>query len=186
MMMRPINLQKINHSFIELLKDKKYSQISIKDITDKAKVSRRTFYQYYENKQQLYEEVVGDFIEWSLKPFEKNEDNQVFSAKIEHFPQTLIENLELVECLFDADCPQVLANIIEKILTNQIQEEQSGFFINKLSLLAAQRYYVEIVSQNCCSSINYVLHNKHLSKDELIKGLCDACDAISYFYRTDH
>lgn len=184
--MLPINVQKIKNSFIELLNKRKYSQISIKDITDNAEVSRRTFYQYYENKQQLYEEVLGDFIEWSLKPFEKNEDNQVFSAKIEYFTQTLIKNLDLVECLFDADCPQVLASIIEKILCSQIQDKQSGFFLNKLSLPAAQRYYVEIVSQNCCSSINYVLQNKHLPKDELIKGLCDACDAIAYFYQTNH
>lgn len=184
--MIPKNDQKIKNSIIDLLKEKRYSQISIKDITDKAEVSRRTFYLYYENKQQLYEEVLGDFIEWSLRPFEKSNDDQLFGAKIEHFTQTLIEHLDVVECLFDEDCPQVLASIIEKILTSQIQKEQIGFFLNKLSNPAAQRYYVEIVSQNCCSSINYVLQNRHLPKAELIQGLCDACDAISYFYQTDH
>lgn len=180
------NIKKIKDSFIELLKQNKYSQISIQNITDYAHVSRRTFYQYYENKKQLYEEVVGDFIEWSLRPFEKSDSKQVFATKIEQFTYTLIEQLDLVERLFDDDCPNVLSSIIEKILSTQIQKQQSGFFLNKLSIPAAQKYYVEIISQNCVSSIQYVLHNQHLTKEELTQGLCEACDAISYFYSTSH
>lgn len=180
------NIDRMKTSFIELLQQKRYSQISIKDITDHAHISRRTFYQYYENKLQIYEEVAGDFIEWSLRPFEKNDVEQLFGAKIEQFTLTLIKNIDVVESLFNDDCPQIMSLIIAKILSIQIHQEQSGFFLSKLSHPAAQKYYIEIVSQNCCSSIRYVLQNKHLPKEELIQGLCDACNAIAYFYSTNH
>lgn len=63
--------KKIKDSFIKLLKEYKYNDIYIRNITDGANISRRSFYQYYENKLQLYEEIVGDYIEWSLRPFER-------------------------------------------------------------------------------------------------------------------
>lgn len=181
-----ISVKVIKNSFIELLKENKYPDISIQNIADQANISRRTFYTYYENKEQLYEEIVGDFIEWSLCPFKKSNHDQLFSSKIEQFVHVIINQLDLLECLFDQDCPNILAAVIEKILMMQIQEDTNGFFLNKLSTPAIQHYYVETISQNCVSSINYILTNKHLSKAELIRSLCEACDQIAYFYKTDH
>lgn len=40
-------------SFFELLSEKEYSEITIKDITDKAQLARRTFYRLFDNKQDL-------------------------------------------------------------------------------------------------------------------------------------
>lgn len=79
-----------------------------------------------------------------------------------------------------------MVSTIEKILTTQIQKDYKGFFINKLSYPPAQKYYVSVISMNCAASIHYVLDHKDCSKTELIDGLCKACDAIAYFYHTDH
>lgn len=179
-----MNTQIIKDSFLNLLKIKSYSSISIQEIANHAGIARRTFYQYYENKQQVYEEILGDFIEWSLKPFEKNKENQQFSSKIEQFTFTIIENLDMVERLFQIDCPDVLTKVIENILISQIQKGKTGFFLGKLSSKAAQDYYVVTISQNCTSSIRYVLKNKDLDKEKLIQGLCEASDMISHFYQT--
>lgn len=42
------------NSLIELLFEKKYTTITIKDITDRANVGRSTFYAHFENKEQLF------------------------------------------------------------------------------------------------------------------------------------
>ncbi|WP_395320064.1 TetR/AcrR family transcriptional regulator [Fructilactobacillus frigidiflavus] len=41
------------NAFFELLGEKEYSDITIKDIADKAQLARRTFYRLFDNKQDL-------------------------------------------------------------------------------------------------------------------------------------
>lgn len=178
--------KKIKDSFIKLLKEYKYNDISIRNITDGANISRRSFYQYYENKLQLYEEIVGDYIEWSLRPFERNDDNQLFSSKISQFTDTILNSIDTVELIFNNDL-DILVETIKKILVIQISNNNNnGFFINKLSNVASQQYYINVISLNCVESIKYILNNKTLDKEDLATGLCDACDAISFFYNTKH
>lgn len=52
-------------AFLEILKDKSYDEITIKDITIKANLARRTFYRLFENKDELlnyyYDEIIADY-----------------------------------------------------------------------------------------------------------------------------
>lgn len=43
----------IRIAFLELLKNKKYSQLTIKEICNQADLSRQTFYQIYESKEEV-------------------------------------------------------------------------------------------------------------------------------------
>ncbi len=45
----------IRNALLDLLKERKYSQITIKDICRKADLSRQTFYQIYESKDEVME-----------------------------------------------------------------------------------------------------------------------------------
>lgn len=52
----------IRNAFVTLLSEKKFSALSTTDISDKAEVSRSTFYSYYDNKYDLLESIEDDLI----------------------------------------------------------------------------------------------------------------------------
>lgn len=53
-------------AFFELLKEKKYEQITIKDMIERAGYSRATFYSHYKKKDDLLHEII-DFLFRELK-----------------------------------------------------------------------------------------------------------------------
>ncbi|SOC44442.1 TetR/AcrR family transcriptional regulator [Ureibacillus acetophenoni] len=56
---RRTKLNFCNH-FIDLIKEKGYSNVSVKDIVDRADYNRSTFYHYYKDKEDLTEELVTE------------------------------------------------------------------------------------------------------------------------------
>ena len=52
--------QVIYESFISLILEKEFSQISIKDITNQANISRSTFYSHYQDKYDLLDKIIQE------------------------------------------------------------------------------------------------------------------------------
>ncbi|WP_142293069.1 TetR/AcrR family transcriptional regulator, partial [Staphylococcus aureus] len=48
-------------SFLELLKTKNFSQITVQDLCDRAMVRRSTFYRHYSDKYDLLNQVLANF-----------------------------------------------------------------------------------------------------------------------------
>ena len=55
--------QRLRHALLELLKKKRYEDISIQDITERADVARSTFYIHYVDKDDLLTGAEGIFAE---------------------------------------------------------------------------------------------------------------------------
>lgn len=178
---------KIKEAFIDLLKKQKYSEISISDIAHEAQITRRTFYLHYENKLQLFEEIMGDFIEFYLNPFLYEQGDELkLAIKRRNMIQTIRMHHEVVQSIFDEDCPAVAKKQIEVILNNQIDEhEAKGFFLFHFDNIHAQHYFVSTVSGNLLDLIQFILNTMDLTFDEQFIEVCKVCDVISYFYNTD-
>lgn len=52
----------IIHSFVDLLQNNDFKEISVCDILNKASVSRTTFYRYYEDKYLLLKDLLGYYL----------------------------------------------------------------------------------------------------------------------------
>lgn len=52
----------IRESFFELIKEKGFEQMSVKDITDRAMISRNTFYLHYADKYALFDRICDDLM----------------------------------------------------------------------------------------------------------------------------
>lgn len=52
----------IKNTFIDLLKEKSFNDITVKNITDALDINRGTFYLHYEDKYQLLEEIEMEII----------------------------------------------------------------------------------------------------------------------------
>ncbi|MGT2950962.1 hypothetical protein BU202_06665 [Streptococcus cuniculi] len=65
----------LQNAFLELLQSKEISKISVKEICSLAQVSRNAFYQHYETKEHLYDNLLNDIllsIEQACKPLVKD------------------------------------------------------------------------------------------------------------------
>ncbi|MCC8097400.1 MAG: TetR/AcrR family transcriptional regulator [Eubacterium sp.] len=54
----------IKKAFLELMKEKGYANITITDIANRAVINRKTFYMHYDSKEQLYDALADEFIDY--------------------------------------------------------------------------------------------------------------------------
>ncbi len=62
----------IKESFLELLKEKELSKITVKGICEKAEINRATFYKYYDNPYHLLEMLEEEQLDKLLEDIEKS------------------------------------------------------------------------------------------------------------------
>ena len=57
----------LKDALIEILQTSNFQNLSITEICSKAEINRTTFYKYYSNERDLYDEIESDFFKEPLK-----------------------------------------------------------------------------------------------------------------------
>jgi AcrR family transcriptional regulator len=74
----------IKNTFIELLSEKEFNEITIQNILDKALINRSTFYKYYSDKYELAEQLVHEVLKNAAlfinERFNDKKENDLFST----------------------------------------------------------------------------------------------------------
>ena len=73
-------IRNIHKSFIELFKGKDYEKITVKELIEKAEISKKTFYRYYSSIDNLFleiqDKITNEYIQkFSLLAFPKDLKN---------------------------------------------------------------------------------------------------------------
>lgn len=97
----------IRRSFVDLLLERSFQDISVKDIAQRAEINRKTFYSYYENKEILYDEIVTDvfndlcgcFLYVKQKEPTRHLDRDALRSDVAAFLSYLEERREDLSCL---------------------------------------------------------------------------------------
>ena len=75
--------EKIKKAFISLVIENQSIKIPVKDIVSRAKISRRSFYNYYPDRQAITEDIYIETIESTIKTcFDKKLTTEIFVTKI--------------------------------------------------------------------------------------------------------
>lgn len=94
---------RMREALIALMQEKPFSEITAKEITERADLNRATFYLHYNNVfdllEELEEETVSDFARM-LEEAKIREDSAWEYALTGHICDYLIENQALCRCLF--------------------------------------------------------------------------------------
>lgn len=61
----------LKKSFLQLLQEENFDDISITSIVERAKISRVTFYNHYDNKENLLNEIIDDVITDFINAFQE-------------------------------------------------------------------------------------------------------------------
>ena len=130
--------QVIRSAFIELLKEKRFADITVQDIADRAMISRSTFYDHYTDKylllEQLYQETVERFMQMAT----------VYFAPRSHAEKRAMAGEVLDYVLGDAELIHVLLNLKEPgwDLTSWLQNSMEPLCLQYLETEKEDRYHL--------------------------------------------
>lgn len=154
-------------ALIELLKEKPLSAISVSEITQKAGVSRMTYYRNYASKEEIFEKYMDYLIEcYHREVTEKSRHASYIRYEnillgFEYFRQ----NAELVRCLLDS---RLGSNLRMKIIQNELDLSLS-------SQGDKESRYVTIAYANALFGVmtEWVQDGMKDSPEELAQLICD-------------
>lgn len=80
----------IEHSFLELLRDKPVSKITVTELCEKAQINRATFYKHYQDIPQLLEKLEEDLFD-QIRGMFKNQASDIETKLLEMMYYTRLE-----------------------------------------------------------------------------------------------
>lgn len=175
--------QSIRAAFIALLKEKRFGDITVQDIADRALISRSTFYDHYTDKylllEQLYQETVERFLQMA----------EIYFAPRSHNEKHALAGEVLDYVLGDAELIHVLLNLQEPgwDLTSWIQKSMEPLCLEYLSREEEDRYHLgkEFVAGIYTYIMTYCMKwiAEHQDPKDFPGLLALSTDISGFFYR---
>jgi len=161
--------ERLQNALLELLETKELKEITVKEICDKAGISRNAFYQHYGYKEDLYDQMVAratEGIRDSLMPIIQDasvvtEDTIISYAK--HIIKGISEVRELIYVMLKGDDGIFLRQLTDLIFGQNLTNALS-FFDMKDS--AELRLYYEFQSAGMAAFIIKWILDEGLSEEK--------------------
>ena len=161
--------ERLQNALLELLETKELKEINVKEICDKAGISRNAFYQHYGYKEDLYDQMVAratEGIRDSLMPIIQDasvvtEDTIISYAK--HIIEGISEVRELIYVMLKGDDGIFLRQLTDLIFGQNLTNALS-FFDMKDS--AELRLYYEFQSAGMAAFIIKWILDEGLSEEK--------------------
>ena len=132
----------IRRSFIELLAERPFDKISVRDIAERSEVTRNTFYYYYTDIYALAEDVFESEIE---KLSERVEGYESWQKAFLTATSFAAENKRMILHLHNSAHSDILARYYHKtILTTMlsyVRKEAEGLNVSESQIMALARFY---------------------------------------------
>ncbi len=168
--------EKLQNALLELLGEKELKAITVKEICDRAGISRNAFYQHYGYKEDLYEQMVARATENildSLVPIvpdasHLSQDTVALYAK--HIIEGISQVKELIYVMLKGDDGQFLRQMTDLMFGQHLTNAISFFGVKDSMEL---RLYYEFQSAGMAAFIIKWILDSQLSEDEAIILLTD-------------
>ena len=161
--------ERLQNALLELLETKELKEITVKEICDKAGISRNAFYQHYGYKEDLYDQMVAratEGIRDSLLPIIQDasvvtEDTIISYAK--HIIEGISEVRELIYVMLKGDDGKFLRQLTDLIFGQNLTNALSFFDMRDSAEL---RLYYEFQSAGMAAFIIKWILDEGLSEEK--------------------
>lgn len=164
----------IYNAFVELLSEKEINHITITDISKKADINRKTFYNYYSNTYEVIEEIENLTVDTFIKRLDAIEFTNMTDFLTEIFSQfteIINSDLDFFSHLFKTNNRSILivkiVEVIKEYIRKRIEKEQE-LDIQKFNIVA-DFYIPGILSVY----MNWFINNHNIPIEELSHILTD-------------
>lgn len=156
--------QWLTETLIDLMEEKPYEEISIMDICKRADLSRQTFYNYFDSKDELFRYLLRNTYAEKL-----NSLKEIPSSKeaISAFVSVVKENPRMVNAIVKNNMGNLVSDEIFNSITHFLNkfipdfEHQEDFSYHVVLLSGALTHFM----------LYYARNNKDLSEEEMTKIL---------------
>lgn len=179
----------IENTLIELLKEKSFNKISIKDLTERANINRGTFYIHYTDKYDLLEKIEDKLLEGVKNICINNikntdihtflpTDTIMFHKLICNIYKYVGDNSEIYEVLLGQNCDMSFTMKIKNFIGNFTSNQTAHNHINNNIIIL--KYLDDIAISVQLSIIQkWIRTGKKESPDELASITTTIASAIA-------
>ncbi len=164
--------QSIFNAFIELRKEKPLSKITIKELVEKASISKQTFYLHYSDLYDLTEQIEAELIEYISAdlPSYNNVLENINLVTIDFFKRALSQR-DLYRIVFSDTRVSALTTGIEKKVKAAVFKEHP-----ELRADLNTNIYLSFLIQGCYNSFQQYCT---INVDEVVEILSDITKSIT-------
>ena len=145
----------IKTAFIELVNEEDFADVTIKGIAEKAIINRQTFYNYYQDKYDLTEQLNNEYLEILKKVIQYRVQELKDTDRTLPFLSDFYESKYFTEVLANREAIMALMTIqynqnsfkdrLRKLLIDIIQEQLSIEFTD-LDIAVIGSFYINMIS----------------------------------------
>lgn len=166
----------LKEAFLELLLEKPYDEISVKDILEKAGYSKPTFYNHYSSKEDFTRKIIDDEIHdlsEAINDYVNEHNSSKWTEKeIADFNEMRFQHIynrrEYYKAFFMYDC---FGGFIRKLQTFIDQLYFPQFDLFPFSSNNSYKYFSYMISFVFCGTVNYWVNEDFASSPRRISHL---------------
>ncbi|MFD2046629.1 TetR/AcrR family transcriptional regulator [Ornithinibacillus salinisoli] len=154
----------------ELVMKYGFDKVRVDEIANMARVSPATIYNYFGTKEQLYQQMLNNWIDSRLKDYERIINSEIpFNEKIKEIMTLEAKNIKLLTILYQDQSESVL------FLLNNIEEKFESFFLKLIQQGKSNGYIAHHYSEQILKryfklffqEINDYINTKNNNSEEL-------------------
>lgn len=146
----------IHQALMDLIEEKGFDAITVKDIAEKAEINRGTFYDHYEDKHDLMAECQRDIMEGMSTIAKQNLQNVVNERSDKEKPsrashavtifEYLNENKVMMKALLGEKGDLTFQTALRDFLWKTLFEDQEQTFFKRENLLVPEEYLASYIA----------------------------------------
>lgn len=168
--------ERLQNALLDLLRTKELKAITVKEICDKAGISRNAFYQHYGYKEDLYDQMVAaatERIRDALNPIIADASQvrpETVSSYARHIMEGITEVRELIYVMLKGDDGIFLRQLTDLIFGQNLTNAMTFFGVKDSGAL---RLYYEFQSAGMAAFIIRWVLERSLPEDKAVALLSD-------------
>ena len=163
----------IQSAFLEMLLDGGFDSITIKNLTEKADISRKTFYLHYVDKYDLLNEIVDEMIKELTELCEKKKQMEFIEGTVLWF-HYFEEHKSFFAALFAAESTIAFRHRLLDFIMEQLKNKLEGVSDQKNT--EVQRKFMAMAVLGVVES--YVLNQFDVGIDEIAEQVGELLEQI--------
>ena len=163
----------IYNALNNLLAEKKYSNITIQEIIDRANIGRSTFYSHFETKDELLKSMCTDIFEHSNlnSSLEKTDtlqtDNKKLQVMLTHILNHIKDNEKIIKGVFSSESGEIFKNFFKEYFKFQIKDNVL-YPTDPNGLVVPEEFVLNHISGSFVETVKWWLeNNSKCSPEEL-------------------
>jgi AcrR family transcriptional regulator len=165
----------LTDAFWQMLSEKRFEDITVNELCDRAVVRRATFYKHFADKNEFFAFLIrtkqAEFDAQIQKDMDKTRSQSFYLGIIQHVLDFLNSNEKLVQTVLDSKMLPTVMDILSRQITIDITQKLKEDIQEGVPLPASPQVMAQFFTGAVLYTVRWWITQKKVSETELIKEL---------------